>query len=73
MFLFLGIIVNDVVFFKKKLIVFDIMGQKLYFLFRVVFEIEFIIDFYINNVNFRLIIFGYVSFVLIFGEMKFYE
>lgn len=68
-----GITANDVVLFKKKLIVFDTTGQKPHPLFRVVLETESTIDLYINNANPRPIIPGYVSPVLISGEMKFHE
>lgn len=64
---------NDVVLFKKKLIVFDTTGQKPHPLFRVVLETESTVNLFINNENPRPIIPGYISPVLISGEMRLHE
>ena len=64
---------NDVVLFKKKLVVFDTTGKKPHPLFRVVLETESTVDLFINNANPRPIIPGYISPVLISGEKKFHE
>ena len=64
---------NDVVLFKKKLIVFDTTGQKPHPLFRVMLETESTVNLFINNANPRPIIPGYISPVLISGEVKFHE
>lgn len=64
---------NDFVLFKKKLIVFDTTGQKPHPLFRVVLETESTINLFINNANPRPIIPGYISPVLMSGEMKSHE